>query len=326
MGLETLSLLSLAELGNQTQWPYVAPRFTQFLQNLEPTPNQFEDAQTKAEGIVRALNRNFWPNGILQGYVTAIPAGSWAKGTRIRLASDIDLIYLLPLTMQDRYALRAAGTNRQSAILQEVKNALLSSYPTTPISSDGPAVVMDFSSYKVEVIPVFINRFGPSAVGDASFQVFVCNTNNGGSYQSCAPTAEAAKIAYYNATSKGDLIALVRMIKAWKRQCNVPIKSYLLEQLGIEFIAQWENAGNGPYFYDWMMRDFFAYMFGRQNGSGYLPVSNTPFLYDNAWASRVETAAKTAMRACNYERNALYSAVAGEEWQKIFGNLIPKET
>ena len=44
------------------------------------------------------------------------------------------------------------------------------------------------------------------------------------------------------------------------------IKPFLFELLGIEFLTQWPNTGKGAFWYDWMMRDFFAFMLKRQGG------------------------------------------------------------
>ena len=45
----------------------------------------------------------------------------------------------------------------------------------------------------------------------------------------------------------------------------------------------------------------------------------------DAWKSRAETALIRAQKACDFERDSK-EADAGGEWQKIFGNEIPKWT
>lgn len=303
------------------QWIYVSSRFQRFLSNIEPTDNQEEDVFTKAAGIMTCLNNRYWPQNLLQGRVSTVLAGSWAKKTRARPSSDLDLIYLLPYDVYWRFENRQG--NKQSAILQEIKAVLQVSYPDTEITCDGPTVIMKFATYKVEIAPAFRNLSAPDYIFDPQFQVFLCDTNQNGRYKLAAPAAERDKVMKYNAATNGDLIPLIRMLKTWRRNCNVPIKAFLLEQLAMEFLAQWPNTGKGIFWYDWMVRDFFAFMIARRGGYGALPVSNELFFYGDQWVSRAETAWKNAARACAYEQ-LNYNEFAGDEWQKIFGFEIPK--
>ena len=144
-------------------------------------------------------------------------------------------------------------------------------------------------------------------------------------YRRSAPIAERVQIEAHDKLWNGDLRALIRMAKTWKRHCAVPISSYLLDQLAIEFLSTWLNAGKGAFWFDWMMRDFFNFIQTRQHGHGVLPVSNEPFSYGDAWVSKAATAARNAATACIYEQMDL-NVAAGEAWQKIFGSLIPRES
>jgi hypothetical protein len=316
-----MGLNAFSSIPTPQQWLYVTRRFQRFLSEIEPTAGQHEDVETKAIGIISCLNREYWEGQLREGLTSFVLAGSWAKGTRIRPHSDMDLIFLLPWAVYRRFENRAG--NKQSGILQEIKEVLLRSYPNTDIRSDGPTVIVNFTTYKVEIAPTFIERSSTTYIYDPSFKVVLCDTNDGGRYKLAAPSAEVQKVLGCNTDWKGDLIALIRMAKIWKSYCNVPIKSFCLEQLGLEFLAQWHCVRLGVFWYDWMMRDFFRFMLSRQNGWGTLPVSNELFFYGNAWVSRAETALKNSSSACWYEQYSL-NELAGEEWQKVFGSRIPQ--
>jgi tRNA nucleotidyltransferase (CCA-adding enzyme) len=79
--------------------------------------------------------------------------GSWAKHTRIRPPRDIDLVFVLPDDVYLRYENRVG--NKQSQLLQEVRDVLRASYPRTDIRGDGPVVGVGFGSFDVEVVPSF---------------------------------------------------------------------------------------------------------------------------------------------------------------------------
>lgn len=306
----------------QWYWRYVDRRFRRFATGLEMTPNQLEDYNTKLREITQCLNRAYWPH-LAAGStdITWLVGGSWSKQTQARPGSDIDLIFLLPWEMRDRYQKRTG--NKQSQILQEVKNVLIPSNPRTDIKGDGPTVVVDFSTVKIEVVPAFLCE---PAVGinDINLRVQVCDTNDGGRYKIAAPVAERVQAQQANAASQGNFIALARMMRTWKRYCNVPVKSVALDQMIIAFLARYEYAKETPFWHDWMVRDFFAFMLTQKRNFALLPVSFEIIQFGDEWVSRAETAYKTACRACEHEKLD-HNAEAGEEWQKIFGNFIAKE-
>ena len=65
----------------------------------------------------------------------------------------MDLYFLLPPHVYGRF--QGHLWNRQSALLQEVKNVLSDTYPNTDMSGDGQAVLVRFETYNVEVVPAF---------------------------------------------------------------------------------------------------------------------------------------------------------------------------
>jgi hypothetical protein len=303
-------------------WLYVQRRFQGFLTNIEPTQSQQEDVFTKASGIITALNNHYWGGPLPDGQISFLIVGSWGKNTRVRIVSDMDMLFFLPWAVYSRFQSRSG--NKQSALLQEVKTALQATYPQSDIRSDGPTIILDFSTYKVEVAPSFIEKTSPTNICDPGFKVLLCDTNNNGKYKLAAPVAERNKLETLNRASGGDLIPLIRMAKIWKRYCSAPIKSFYLEQLAMEFVSRWPYIGKGFFWYDWMIRDYFAYILTRQNCYNTLPVSYESFHYGNAWVSRAETAFRNATAACLLEQYN-QNRPAGEEWQKIFGDSIPRE-
>jgi len=71
--------------------------------------------------------------------------------------------------------------NKQSQLLQEVKDTLLGTYPFTDIRGDGPVVKVPFSTYEFEVCPVF-------RLPDNSFMN--AHTKNGGRWGYTHPALE----------------------------------------------------------------------------------------------------------------------------------------
>ncbi|GAA4037708.1 hypothetical protein GCM10022281_18010 [Sphingomonas rosea] len=288
----------------------VSKRFSTFLNNLKLTDAQKSDGASKRESVVRALNIHYW--GSSSGTSNSRFVGSWAKKTRIRPPRDVDVLFELPASIHARFEQRSG--NKQSQLLQEVKTVLANSFTRTAIKGDGPIVLVSFASYDVELIPSF-QRLGGGH--------FVCMTSLGGWYKHEAYEAQNVAMTASNALSRNNTRDLVRMMKRWQSFCGVPLRSFHIELLAIEFIATWGNRGNSEVYYDYMCRDFFAYIMGRQNGYVYAPGTAETMSLGSMWSSKAQSALNRAQKACAHEANAEIG-LAGEQWQMIFGTDIPR--
>jgi hypothetical protein len=292
------------------QWIAVRQRFTQFHSNLSLTPTQFLDGMTKRNGVVNCLNRRYY--GSTSDTDNSFLVGSWGKDTAMRPPRDVDLYFLLPVAVHTRF--QGHVWNRQSALLQEVKAALTETYPDTDMSGDGQVVVVRFGSYSVEVVPAFLLTNG---------QYWICNTNDGGSYKETDPWAEVGYINTIDQANNGNLRPLIRMLKAWQAYCSVPIKSFQLELLAADFISNSPWRLRDFFWFDWITRDFFAYLYHRANTFISVPGTLETIYLGNDWQSRAESAYRRAVKACDHDQYNRVDA-AGEEWQKIFGSQIPR--
>jgi Second Messenger Oligonucleotide or Dinucleotide Synthetase domain len=289
-------------------WIAVTARFRSFFDKLQPTPAEVEDAVTKQLGVRRSLHRDYWNESTDSplGFVV----GSWGKGTAIRPPTDIDVFMQLPL--DDYHRFNNYIGNGQSALLQEVKLVLEKTYPQTNMRGDGQVCVVAFNSIIVEVVPVF--KF------DADRWVMP-DTHDGGSWKTVNPAAEVALLDHTDLVASSNARKLVQMMKAWKQNCNVPIKSFILELVVSEFLQSYEFRAKDFFYFDWFVRDFFRYLLSRTNGLIWAPNSATYVSLSNEWESRAVSALDRALNACEYEYKDMI-AHAGEEWQKIFGDRI----
>ncbi|MBB5456683.1 SMODS domain-containing nucleotidyltransferase [Paraburkholderia sp. Cpub6] len=296
------------------KWIHVTERFKTFLDNLELTASQDADGWTKVHGVVSCLNSAYYGNNSALDHAFLI--GSWAKRTRVRPPRDVDLYFVLPIEVYYRFEAYAAGANKQSALLQEVRSKLVASNPSSAIKGDGPVVLAGFTSYNVEIVPAFLYN-------EEERSYYVCDTNNGGSYKKTMPVHEIDAIDSADARNSNNVRRLIRMLKAWQSCCSVPIKSFYLELLAIEFLDQCDWRHSDYFYYDWISRDFFKWMITKANTYLWAPGTYNLLWLGDDWKSRAESAYARAAKACDYER-ANDMANAGDEWQKIYGTDIPK--
>lgn len=309
--LASLSVLSTPPTYWPSHWIAVEQRFEQFHRNLSLTQRQWLNGVNKCAGVVNCLNRTYY--GTSSDTDHSFQVGSWRKDTAIRPPRDVDVYFLLPAEVYHRF--QAYVWNRQSALLQEVKSRLAQTYRNTDMSGDGQVVLVNFGSYNVEVVPAF-ELTTPG-------RYWICDTHNGGSYKQTAPWEEVSALEAADRANALNLRPLIRMLKAWQAFCSVPIKSFHLELLAAEFIAQSPWRLKHWFYFDWIVRDFFAFLYHRANGFVFVPGTWEPMALGDTWQSRAASAYHRAEKACEYEyQNRVMDA--GDEWQKIFGTDISR--
>lgn len=290
-------------------WVAVPQRFRAFHEDLNLTREQYEDGIGKAVRVTQALERAY--NGCVADQSPLRIVGSWGKGTQVRPSADIDIMVLFAPAVLQRFEARVG--NRQSQLLQEVKANLLDAYPQTDMRGDGQVVVVGFNTITVEIVPVFDLLGGKYLMPD---------TNDGGRWKTVDPSAQIAMIEDIDRRTNGNNRALTKMIKMWKRQSNVSLKSFVIEILVAEFMRTYDNSQRDYYWYDYFVRDFFRALVARAGSGMSIPGTGEWIWLGNDWLPKAQAALATAELACEWERND-YDVTAGQEWQKIFGNRIP---
>lgn len=290
-------------------WVAVRQRFQKFHTDLNPKQEEIDDALGKAFRVGQALERVY--NGESSDNPPVFPVGSWGKGTQVRPSADIDIMAKFNEATFARF--QAYAYNGQSAFLQEIKDNLQPSYPQTRKRGDGQVVQIDFNSIMVELVPVL-----PLSNG----QFVMPDTNAGGSWKTVDPQAQIDYIDRLDKAYNGNVRALCKVIKRWKHEHDVDLKSFLLELIVTDFLDNYAFATMDYYWYDWFVRDCFKFMRTCVNGKAFIPGMGEAVDLGNKWAAKVDTAIGIAETACDYERND-WDVLAGMEWQKIFGNRIP---
>lgn len=290
------------------KWANVIPHFQRLRNHHLPFQADLDDANQKALNVANTLYREFYSTVTPISNDRFLVVGSVGKQVARDPLNDVDILFQLPDSDYHRY--HAYSDNGQSALLQDVKETVLESYPNTDIRGDGQVVVVDFNSIKVEIVPVFyING-----------TIITPNTHHGGSWNTCNPHLEAKQIQVADQISGGKATDLIRLLKAWKDYCNVPIKSIVLERAALVFASNWQYRINNMFWYDWMVRDFFDFLLTCSDNLFQLPGSQDMIFSGSNWISKCLTARDHAHKACFYEEHAPYFPLqAKNEWEKIFG-------
>ena len=288
-----------------------AQRFDRLLEALALSADE-RAAGTRAHETVRtALTRHYYRFGSIASHSLLI--GAWGKGTDIRPPRDIDVLFILPPALDEAAGGSTADENGPLGHLHDVKEVLAAVVPDTHLRRNGRAVLASFDDASVEVSVGFSRR-------DSCCDL--CDASDGGRYRLCCPAAEYEALDASDRASRGATRDLIRLMKCWQASRAVPLSSFAIELVAMTFLDTWPQRTAGGRFYDWMVRDFLAFLLTRARTSLSVPGLGTDLALGAAWEQTALLAHKHASLACEFEV-AGRNTDAWWEWEKIFGEIVP---
>ena len=282
--------------------------FQDFSNNL--IVNNQESIENRFGLITQRLNEDF--HGIKSKTENGVYVGSYGRDTAINGVSDLDMIFILPDYLYTQYNNRQG--NKQSQLLQDVRNSIYKTYTNSKVRGDGQVVVIQFTNDHIEVCPCFLESDGSFTFPDS---------NNGGSWKKTNPSPEAQEISSYNKNCNGNLILLCRYVRAWKNKCGVKIGGLLIDTLVYNFFKS--NSKYEDYNYDkhdLLVRDFFEFLKNLDDDRKYwyAPGSNQHVYKKN---SNFKSKAKKALKNVEEVIEKNNNKTVYEIWRKVFGKAFP---
>ncbi|MGT3832088.1 SMODS domain-containing nucleotidyltransferase [Vibrio cholerae] len=290
----------------------ISEKFSTFCSALRMSDDVVSNVSYRAKQITKRVNSDF--RGLDSDTSYSLFVGSYGRGTDI-FVSDIDMIIQLPYEQYEKY--NGYQTNGQSALLQAVRDSIKKTYSTTHISGDGQVVKLNFTDgICYEIVPAFINKDGESFTYP--------DTNDGGKWKVTNPRAEIKEINAANNNWNKNLKRLCRMARAWKDKWDVPIGGLLIDTLAYNFLKQWEHKDKSFTYYDWMTRDFFAYLKDQDPDKNYwlAPGSSQYVWRKGKFEYKALRCYNIAVEALDYERDNM-DASANLKWREIYGTKFP---
>jgi hypothetical protein len=287
-----------------------AERFRRLLAELSPTADERAVVARAQKTVRHILQAHYYGPLTLHDPTRVI--GAWAKRTEVRPIRALDLLFVLPRAVRDQMAPPVAAAPTRFA--EDVRLVLGAACGDgAHVRADGRAVLASVHGLQIDVYPA-------RALERGRFQL---QAGDGGTV-TVEPALEESMLDRSDAASAGNTRDLIRMLKCWQAFRRVPLSSFALELLAIEFLATWAKAGSATSFYDWMIRDFFLYLVQQTDRVLPIPGADDVLSIGNAWAGPARIAGTHASKACDAESAGL-NADAWWEWEKIFGERIPLE-
>ncbi|MGJ1275005.1 SMODS domain-containing nucleotidyltransferase [Sphingobacterium siyangense] len=282
--------------------------FRDFITNV--TVQNQTNIETRFGAITKRLNSDF--HDLTSDIENGIYVGSYGRDTAIQGISDLDLLFVLPDHLYQKYNRREG--NVQSQLLQDVKASIAKTYSTSKVRGDGQVVVVEFTNDYIEVCPGFKESDGSFTYPDS---------NNGGKWKKTNPLPEAKTLKEFNEECNGNLIYLCRFTRAWKNKCGVKIGGLLIDTFAYNFFT--ENPGYKDcelQQFDLLVRDFFKYLsvVDTERRYWYAPGSNQHVYKKNSnFKSKAKKALKNVQEAIDKRENA----TVYEIWRRVFGKAFP---
>lgn len=289
----------------------VSDWFKTFNTNIRISSSNIDKIRYRTQQITRRINLDY--HGLDDKFRNSIYVGSYGRDTDI-VTSDIDLVVRLPVSEYHKYD--GYTSNGQSALLQSVRNSLQKTYSTSHLRGDGQVVIIRFDDGIIfEIVPAFNHSDGQSFVYPDS--------NNGGSWKTTKPRQEINAIKDRNILVNKNLKRLCRMARSWKYRMNVNIGGLLIDTFAYNFIADYEYKDKSYLYYDYMSRDFFAYIYSRSRTQTYwtAPGSGQYVYKKGPFHNQAKRAYDLAVEAIEKEKD--YPITAKIKWRDIYGTKFP---
>lgn len=290
----------------------VAEDFRAFRNNYLISLETVSSISYRYKRITKQLNKDFWATDSETAH--SLYVGSYGRDTAAKGVSDLDVAFTLPNTLYSTY--NSYTGNGQSALLQAVRQSIMKTYPSTSIGGDGQVCVIRFDDgITFELLPVFVNTANTFTFADSNY---------GGTWKACDPRSEMQVFLARNKESNGNLKAVGRMMRIWKRHNAVPISGMLIDTLAFNFINSWEYKDKSYLYHDFLVRDFLKYLSERDIEQEYwsAPGSGSRVYRSGNFQRPAAAAYQSALKAIQNETdNQLWART--QAWRSIFGSLYP---
>ncbi len=283
--------------------------FQKLKENLEITGLQKSTVSTRQNKVREVLESEL---NILDSFLT----GSYSRSTMIAPLKEADVDIFVVLDSKYFYNYDNGQNGGQAGLLDLVKRTLRKTYTRTPdISRNGQAVTIRFEDFIVDVVPGFYRRGGGYLIPNSITQSWI----------STDPKKHVEIFSQANSVHNGNLIPLIKMIKAWNRNSGKYFHSFHLEVMILQIL-------NGVTISDFPsgVRFFFdkaRFYVTKQNpdpagyGGDVGSYINTQEKIQEA-ASKFQLAYERALKAEDYVSRG-YIKDAINMWIKIFGDYFP---
>ncbi len=283
----------------------IADKFKTFLSNI--AVDNADTISLRYGEITAALNKEF--RDTVSKTANSLQVGSYGRWTAIKGISDLDMVYIMPARSWDEYNCQRG----QYKLLKATADAIIARYPNTAVKVDRLVVRVLYAKFHVEVQPVFEEEDGSFTYPD---------TYAGGAWKATKPREEIAAMSEFDLQKNKNLRRLCKMARAWKNKHGAGMGGLLIDTLAHNFLQSTDEYDTRSYlYYDYMSRDFFAYLAAQPNQDRYAALGSKQHVKVK---KRFQKKAKKAYNHCVDAIGAAGTDKEDGHWRKVYGRFFPK--
>jgi hypothetical protein len=282
--------------------------FKEFLTNIKISDEKAEDISYRYGRITKSLNQEFRSTD--SKTANSLQVGSYGRYSGINGISDLDMIFILPVSKWDDYN-KAGG---QMKLLQDTKSAISNTYSSSDIKVDRCVVTVNFTDAHIDVQPVF-------EIEDQDYKY--PDTYGDGTWKTTKPRKEMDAMLEFADNKNKNLRRLCKMTRAWKNKHGVCMGGLLIDTLAYNFLKSTDFYDERSFAsYDEMCKDFFKYLYDEpkeQTEYGALG-SKQRVKVRKSFKRKAKKAYDLAIEAIDADTDKRKH----NKWRDIFGKDFPK--
>jgi hypothetical protein len=253
--------------------------------------------------VTRALNLQFRDTD--SRTANTLQVGSYGRWTGIKGISDLDMLYIMPSGLWEKYK------DKPYQLLRDTADAISDRYPTTEVYPDTLVVVVKYQNFKIEVQPVFEDEQG----------FWYPYTRGTSAYRLTKPRDELSATRKVDGDKNGNLRRLAKMARAWKNKHGVAMGGLLIDTLAHNFLvgrSTYDKTSFGSC--GEMMRDFLSYLADQPKQDRYAALGSGQHVKVH---KAFQGKAKKGLELANKALDAGEDAKSNNRWRKLFGRAYP---
>lgn len=273
--------------------------FAQIFENLKV--KNYEEIARRRDEIAKVLNKKY--RGLDSSKNNQLMVGSYGRHTAINGISDLDMLYILPSSLRNKYR----SPEGPAKVLDQTRNAILERYPNTEAKVRQLVVVVQFENFKFEVQPVFPDE-DDFLFPDTKLKL----------WRKTKPKKEIEAVKNTEEKTSGKYRKLCRLVRAWKNKHKVNINGLLIDTLAFNFLKQYEPAyeKNNP---GHMLRDFFLWLSLEPRQSYYMALgSNQKVHVKQHFQKKAQIAYELSEKAIAAESETSCT----KKWRSLLGKPV----
>ena len=296
-------------VSKSTKMPTVSASLQTLLSRIQPLPSEVAAGESHLASIKARLASAY----DLKKFFTA---GSFSRDTSIRGKSDVDVFAVVAVSDVKW------GDNFKSSntVLDGFKSELENRFWGSTVYRDGPAVVVEFSDAKVDVVPAFYN--GTTTNNWPCYGI----PDGVGGWMNTSPTLHNYWLKERNDECGGKLRGTAQLLKFWRecRNPRIPLSSFHIEIL----LAQ-EGICKGVKSYAQCVTEVLQGLAARECRA----ISDPLGVSGRIPAVKSEAQRETSLASVRYSRDHAKAALAADanydtsealrQWDIVFNNQLP---